>query len=100
MMYHLFSDGRNTARSVFPSPSKSAGTALSPGKPQPCTFTPPPDFSTYHLPSFGRKTEISDRPSPSKSGFREGVVELTCTSCKVIVYAPPSAATDESTKSQ
>ena len=60
------SDGRNTAMSALPSPSKSAATGTSPLTPQSRIVTAPVmRLRMYHRPVEGRNTARSVRPSPS-----------------------------------
>ena len=64
--HHEPSDGRKIAMSVLPSPSKSAGTGLSPSAPNWMIDVPePPEFRIYQVALEGRKTAASVLPSPS-----------------------------------
>jgi hypothetical protein len=65
LMYQAPVDGRKTAMSVFPSPSKSPGTAMSPTPPQRADKDTPEVARIYQVPVDGRKTAMSVRPSPS-----------------------------------
>ena len=64
--YQVPFDGRYTATSARPSPSKSDGMGRSSPTPHwMVVVCPVPEFRMYHLPSDGRKTATSTFPSPS-----------------------------------
>src|SRR5436853_7702006 len=68
MIHHCPVDGRQTARSVLPSPSKSAGTRMSVLVPQLCELPLPVELLMIsQKPVEGRHTLMSALPSPSKS---------------------------------
>src|SRR5580765_785897 len=67
-MNHVPVDGRNTAGSVFPSASKSAGIGMSPAVPNGNEKKLPSSLrSMYQKPSDGRQKAMSAFPSPVKS---------------------------------
>src|SRR5688500_3678242 len=61
------SDGRYTATSAFPSPSKSPTTGLSPATPNPTGENVPFESRVYQVPVEGRNIARSAFPSPSWS---------------------------------
>src|SRR6476620_10485384 len=74
--HHAPFDGRNIARSVLPSPSKSPGATMSPERPKLVnSYVIPPLYNLYQSLVDGRNTVKSARPSPLKSNkvtFRNG----------------------------
>src|SRR5687767_3591619 len=67
MMYQLLLEGRYTAMSPFPSPSKSPRTGLSPATPNWNTLKVPFAYRVYQVLLEGRKITRSVLPSASRS---------------------------------
>ncbi len=57
-MYHVAFEGRKTEKSVFPSPSKSAGAGRSVDEPH-CALTSPELELMYHVPVESLQTAKS-----------------------------------------